>query len=529
MRLICAECEKEMIVEGDLHDGDIVTCPSCGQETAYRKPSRIAVPTCPPRDSGKQEESAEPMRARPKLRVIRKDMPSSGSTQASNIPPQRRPEQGLPPKPPRPHTQKTHGQGGSGFVSWLFILAAAGAVFWGYRTFLAEPEDAGDSETARPQLQDNTESEERARRQKQKAKEEAEQRAQDRQREKERKDREREEARAAMKRKAEEEKANRMAYRAAVDAFAGKDSYFAIGVPQKDLPDPRQVAEERTFWAADKSFCEQGLIYEIRTGAKGIESVFELLSNGSPRAVETGEFVQRMASGIWAVSTGDAVWLWGTGKSARLVPLPGDMNDICPLSDELDDAAASVMALRMRLPDVRYRLSLKPKIGGEDLPLGIIQGRDRLPFARIRDAISKVIVERRLAKSLAQLKKPKAKKFKPTVVFYDGNIMSKSLNGVTRVPRSFEYRGTSRNDNNYAHASAIMERARQKWEKMRAEAERQERKAREVEAENFAALQTYQRKREELSRNVSVSEQEIESELGKYRLLIERSRTKIQK
>lgn len=524
MNLICAECGREMVVDGMLQDGDIVACPSCGLETEYRKPSRIAVPTGFSGRGGKSESPAESLKARPKLRVIRKDTPTKGGTPISNVPLPNQARHDLPPKPPRPRAQKTGGSGGGGSVSLLLVLLVLGATYWGYRTFVSERADIEEQPVTTDQKQSGLDEAEKVRRQK--AEEEEALRQRERQREKERKERERAEARAEMARNAEAEKANRQAYRVAMDAFSGKSSYFAVGVPKDEIPDPRQTDEALTFWAADKSFCEQGLIYEIQTGAGGIASVRSLSASGSPTEVGKDEFVQRLESGVWAVSTGEAVWILGTGKSARLVPLPKDREDVCPMGDELGEAMASIMALHMKLPDVRYRLSLKPKSGGEGLPLGIISGRERLPFVRMREAVKKVVAERQAAQALAKLKKPKAKRFKPTVIFYDGSIISKSLNGVTRVPRSFTYLGTSRG-NNYSHVNDIRERAREKWEKMRAEAERQERKAREVEAENAAALQAYKRKRAELSRNVDVSDRDVEAELARYGLLVERSRTKI--
>ena len=49
----------------------------------------------------------------------------------------------------------------------------------------------------------------------------------------------------------------------------------------------------------------------------------------------------------------------------------------------------------------------------------------------------------------------------------------------------------------------------------------------EVNAENHAAMEAYKRQCEEARGNVSVSDKDIDEELKKYVLLIERSRTKV--
>jgi len=45
MTIKCSVCGQLMESEGDLIDGQHVKCPSCGETTVYRKPSRIALPT----------------------------------------------------------------------------------------------------------------------------------------------------------------------------------------------------------------------------------------------------------------------------------------------------------------------------------------------------------------------------------------------------------------------------------------------------------------------------------------------------
>ena len=75
----------------------------------------------------------------------------------------------------------------------------------------------------------------------------------------------------------------------------------------------------------------------------------------------------------------------------------------------------------------------------------------------------------------------------------------------------------------------IIDRARAKWEAQKAEAERQEREELEVEAENQRRMNEYRRKVEDALRNSKPTEDEVDAELRLYRLLIERSKTKLPK
>ena len=42
MQLRCAACGRAMIIREKLEEGDVVTCPNCGKETAYRPPAPAA-------------------------------------------------------------------------------------------------------------------------------------------------------------------------------------------------------------------------------------------------------------------------------------------------------------------------------------------------------------------------------------------------------------------------------------------------------------------------------------------------------
>ena len=523
MKLICAACGNAMVVEGELQDGARVRCPFCGEVTVCSRPRRIEVPLGAVREPEEsKDETPKEETSKRKLRVIRKEPPPSNRPGYQAVIP---PPVANNPPPPRANKRKGGGYGGADIAKFIVALLVLGVAFWVVRTFVFKAEDIKEVDVpvqseAKPENAD----EEEARRQK--AQEEEEQRRAERQRERERKEKERAEARAELARKAEAERKARESYRAAQGAFSGKPSHFAESASKDKIDDPRRANENARFWAIDKTFAEQGCIYEIATGTQGVASVGLRMMDGRLQDVAVDEFVPRLDKGVWAISNGEVVWLFGTGKQIRTVAIPKGNAEVYPMGDELGELDVAMETLQIQTPDVRYRLSLKPRNGGEAISLGIIQGRDRLSLRRTREEVKGEIVERQARTRLASLRKPKLKKFKQTVVFYDGDIIKKGIDGVTRIPRTFKYLGTSRYDD-YIHISDVKRRTREKWERMRDEAERQERRVIEVNAENHAAMEAYERQCEEARSNVSVSDKDIDEELKKYVLLIERSRTKV--
>lgn len=298
-------------------------------------------------------------------------------------------------------------------------------------------------------------------------------------------------------------------YDEAKNAFLDKPSHFAVGADKGDVVDPRRTNKKARLWAADTSFAEKGVIYEIKTDAKGIVAVMAHTSGGESQGIAVKDFTPRLDAGLWAVSDGKAVWIFGTGKRIRTIPLPEDGADIDPLDRELGEIDVTLESLGVKRPDVQYQLSLRPKGGKKDLPLGLVPGCEQFPIERVRDAVKGSLVEKKTAENLAKLKKPKPKRFKPTVVFYDGEEIFKSINGVTRVPKMPPRR-----------------RSRKDYFKLRDEAARQVEKARKIEKENAAALRAYEQKRNDTVRNTSVGDQEIDDALRQYVLLIERNLVK---
>jgi len=168
---------------------------------------------------------------------------------------------------------------------------------------------------------------------------------------------------------------------------------------------------------------------------------------------------------------------------------------------------------------------LKAKDGRGEIKLGIVE--KEIDIQAIRSKIREQLTERKLKAAGKRINPPTMKKFKRTVVFYEGEKILKEMTGVTKVPRSFKFFGTSLNKDGKSHVNDIIGRARQKWEALCDEARRQEEAELAVVAENQRRIDEYRSKTDAALRDSKPTEGEVDAELAKYRLLIERSRAKL--
>lgn len=522
MILECPECGKGMIADERLGDGYILTCPACGAKSEYCASDQ---------DDSPQASISQPtvQQSTPQRRPMYSDRPTYDDLKAE-MKAEMEQRAAMERK-----AEASRRKNVAMFFAFLLLAIGAGAYYYHQFIYTESPsvenmpsaQPTAETPNAKNDTQDVAKEDELRRK---KIKEEEERHRLERKQKQEQKEKERAEQRARLAAQKEQEKRQEESYRNAQNAFAGKASYFAFSAPDGAAVDPRQMKEEGKLWAIDKSFMENGALYEIQTGERGIESVTVLSNREPPREIESIDFQQLFGKGMWAVSTGECVWFWGTGNGSWTTPAQTGTAHIYPLGDELSDIFAAITSLRTKLPDVKYRLTLKPRHGGKRFALGIFNGSDQVPLERIQNPITEKLTKDRGADILSKIKKPTAKKFKPTVILYDGTHTAKGLDGTTRIPRTFRYTGTKvrYHGDGYIYDSSDYRReqaARERWESLYAEAKRQEEKAQEVEEENRAAMREYERKMEE-AQNIRISESEIDAELQKYDLLIERSKTK---
>ena len=502
MILECPECGKEMIADEHLDDGYIMTCPACGAKSEYCASDQ---------DDSPQASISQPpvQQSTPQRRPTYSDRPTYDDLKAEM---KAEMERKAAEKAAMERKAKaTHRKNVAMFFALLLLAIGAGAYYY-YQFIYTESLPVENMPSAQPTVetpnakndtQDVAKEDELRRK---KIKEEEERHRLERKQKQEQLEKERAEQRARLAEQKEQEKRQEESYRNAQNAFAGKASYFAFSAPDGAAVDPRQMKEAGKLWAIDKSFMGRGVIYEIKTGGQGVESVTVLSNRETPKEIGEKDFTELFNQGMWAVSNGECIWLWGTGNGSRQIPIPTGNGQLYPIEDELSDVFEAINSLQIKLPNVKYRLTLKPKRGGKVFALGIFNGSESIALEKIQNPIREKLANEHGADKISKIKKPKVKKFKPTVVWYDGAYVAKNALGVTLVPR---------NPNSYPR----------NWSNLCEEADRQQRKAQEVEEENRAAMREYERKMEE-AKNIRISESEIAAELQKYDLLIERSKTK---
>ena len=372
--------------------------------------------------------------------------------------------------------------------------------------------------------QDARDAADRKRREEQKEKEEEERKK--RQEEKERRDAEREKQRQEAQDKAESERRVRALFEEAQNGFVGVASVVAADFPDERSPLSFKSAG-RFFVAEAKSLVEQK-IYEVLVEGGKLSAVRLISRTDGLCEMDPDVFKKQLAESIVIVrgESGPA-WICGKVKSRLDVAVPEIGSGVLPVSLFLGDGYSAVKSLRAALPEVKFRVILQNEQNGGGISLGVFAASEDISSEIVRSKVREQLTEKMLKKAGSGLKPPKMKKVKRTVVFYEGEKIFKAMNGVTKVPRSFKFFGTSRSKDDKAHVNDIIERARKKWEDLCEEARRQERRELEVEAENQQAKEEYQRQVDAAMRKARASSDDVDKALKNCKLLIERSKSKL--
>lgn len=340
-----------------------------------------------------------------------------------------------------------------------------------------------------------------------------------RQREEERLQKLKEEA-EARKRKAEEEANLRLAYRDGIGKFAGIEA--AVWTDRKgERPEFDEVKEK--MWVVFADFEQTKAIYEVRPQVEGNVEVVVRNPTGPTASVGAAEFDALIGKTPSATLCDGRVWLRAVPKNCSTYEVPRRRRNFIPSDAELGTLYAALVSLEVKFEEMKCRLSLRPQDGGKPVVLGVFPYDGALPWEKLEGFARKTIEERNM-KPLQKVKGPKLKRFKRTVVLYDGTHIQTRMGGITLVPRVYKHLGTSRDD---YKSSRTVDAFRDKWEKLYAEALRQERVAARIEQENARAVSEFERKQEQSLRTaLRVSASDIEAELSKWRIVVERGRIK---
>ena len=531
----CGACNEEIEILNGVADGTTVLCPHCnemmiykaslpttirGEGSTYAKPSRIELPTdVDARPKAARSANVVPpigAAGKPKLGLRRApESPSFTSERAQQIM-ERIQNKEIKEREERIRIMSE--QRNLAIVISLSVIAVIVALsiyLWNVNRRQAEldivlNEVANDTLAGEEvpnyakQLAEETAEREKKRKE---ADAEREQRRADAEAERTKKRLAREQELQVQKAKAESEKANRERMDEVDNRFRSASIVFASDFSSDKSP----LKKDGSFYAIGLDYISEQRIYEALVEHGAVVAVRVFSPRSEPTDVDVAAFTTGiMNSRILVLGEDGLVWICGTGKSFWTEKVSLAKEPIAPAKIELGELH-SILSNWGRLPNLKYRLTLKsgkngvPVKGGKEIQLGIIEYDTTIPSDKIRDAVLTPMQKQR--EKAADIKPPKLKKFTPTVVFYDGNIISQEMR-VTKVPRNWC------KDN--------------RWGRLRDEAERQERMKNKVLRENDRIMREYEENVRKIL-NKGISGEQIEAELQKYVLLIERSRSRLPK
>jgi len=274
-----------------------------------------------------------------------------------------------------------------------------------------------------------------------------------------------------------------------------------------------------TYWCVFSTYCEDHLIYKVEF-VGGTTKIKVLSSDALPRDMGESEFRALYEPKRAAVTDGSVLWMKGVKMPGGLYDVPPRDKDFRILELQLGKLYGTFAALGMEAPKLDCRVTLKSDSGKTSSVLGVIDIADVMEREKIEEAASAAI-GKKLGKSLGSGDVVKRKRFRRTVMKYDGRYIKKDMRGVTLVPRVYEFIGTT----NYKSDDHRAEREfRKKWEDLTAEAERQEKAEAEVEAEYRAACEAAKAKMDAQKREhaqIVGSDSAIDAALSKCKLLVE--------
>ena len=523
MILKCAACGGDMEIAGNIPENVTFECPHCGEHVRINKPHRLEVPTNPgvsrvASNAGLPDQT--PVHRRPDLHIRR----PAPTTPAPTTPVPSTPA--MPPlrQNPRPVKKKNGGSGDWVIYALLAVVVAGLGVFWMRKSNAASNEDLDVSAQSGSSVRTDTDAEQEKLRAERRAREEAER--EKRRAEKAKRDAERERERQEMAEKAKRERELREIVSKAEMSFSGVTSVFASDFPAGKRP--FDFSEDGIIVVADENYIGERSLYRLTVEGKRLKTVQKVSQRDGSADVNPDDFMRMVTNKIvLAKLESGPVWICGNTKSSERIDVPESSGAYSPLSDFVGGSLPILNALHVTPPAIKYRVTLKSKDGRSEIKLGIVE--QTIDAQQVRSKIREKITDRKLQSKGSGLKPPKPKRYKRTVFFADDERCKHAIAGITKVPRNFEFHGTSRYNDGKRHVQDIIDRARAKWEAQKAEAERQEREELEVEAENQRRMNEYRREVEDALRNSKPTEDEVDAELRLYRLFIERSKTKLPK
>lgn len=465
MIIKCGVCGQEMEVVGEIADGQVVQCPTCGEKTVYSKPARIDLPTgaarprkpSPVNEPENVEDVPElpPEVAQPKLRIRRRPPPTLQTPgRAPDLVSQVEARANAKVKQAKAQRRKAM------FNNVFALLVLAGIGFGGYKAYriwksgeAVELPSSVESIVERLKPTD-ADAEQEAAATKRTAEDAARTEA-ERQRELERK-RQREAKEAEEAERRAEEKKRLSEFFAVRNGFAGAKLAYWGELPKEQRPGECEGAFGLVI-PRGRGRCEY---FKIASRPDGL-TVKRLSDKVPPKEIDRTEYEKLMTEhGGFFLKDGTAyfvtasgnkkIWTAPTSRGESFSPAKSVFGDAYPiLGERLIETAGRGFEVYFALDDK-----------AEPIKVGSVKFDGAVGYEAFEMAARDIVIR---LKRRGEPPSLKVKKTKRTVVFYDGSHIAKGMNGVTKIPRK---RPTNNTDSR---------RRWEEWYRLRDIAEREER------------------------------------------------------
>lgn len=287
---------------------------------------------------------------------------------------------------------------------------------------------------------------------------------------------------------------------------------------------PRGVKEGRRFWCAFSSYPAENRIYEMHAEPGGRMEVFAITADEAPKPVEYVQFVARMKTERSAIvsSTGQLFLTGVKFPDGVEFDIPSRGNGFRLVEANLEDFYPVAVALGIAAPKLKFKMRLCSSNGKTNIDLGVFEYEEVLARFLLEEAIrgklEKTAKKRVVEASSVNKKK---KKMKRTAKLYDGKYLKTGIDGVTMVPRVYEFISTTNYKTDYYRAEREF---RAKWQKFYNQAVLEDKQEAEQEANQRASREAeLMRKEQEVARaeKMAADERAIEAELEKCKIVVQ--------
>jgi len=292
-----------------------------------------------------------------------------------------------------------------------------------------------------------------------------EQKAMEQKKQQEERDRLRKERRAAEDAAEKAQDEQRQKFRSLVKSLSGMQVDLWRNLAKENRPGNF----EGTLHAVIPDINSGETIYEINSHSAGSFDVCTLSRSGEQKKVERETFEKDMLKNGGLVIVPDRAYIVSPQRSTgNLFPMP-DSKYLSPSEIELDGLSRLIREYRIDTSALVFAVSYVMPDKKTVVPVETLTFDSRLHRRQILEKVTQ--------HALKSFRPPKTniKVKRPTVVFYDGKIMKKGMNGVTYVPRN----PSGLMPRNYYDMASEARRQESLAEEAKREAERAEQKARE--------------------------------------------------